>query len=39
MAPGPTNCDKAATLDCLRALYNYNYTLVSANKNTVAVGE
>ncbi|KAI0749811.1 subtilisin-like protein [Daedaleopsis nitida] len=39
MEPGPTNCDKGVTLDCLRGLYDFNYTLVSAKKNTVAVVE
>ncbi|TFK92673.1 subtilisin-like protein [Polyporus arcularius HHB13444] len=39
MSPGPTNCDKGVTLDCLRALYNFNYTLVAADKNTMAVVE
>ncbi|RPD60128.1 subtilisin-like protein [Lentinus tigrinus ALCF2SS1-7] len=39
MSTGPTNCDKGVTLDCLRALYNFDYQLVAPNKNTVAVVE
>ena len=32
------NCDQFITLDCIRTLYNFNYTLVSADKNSIAVG-
>ena len=38
MSSGPTNCDKGVTLDCLRALYNFDYELVAADKNTMAIG-
>ncbi|KAI0719330.1 subtilisin-like protein [Cerioporus squamosus] len=39
MSTGPTNCDKGVTPDCLRALYNFDYQLVAADKNTMAVVE
>ncbi|RDX57216.1 subtilisin-like protein [Lentinus brumalis] len=32
-------CDTAATIDCLRGLYKYDHTLVSGDKNSVAVAE
>ena len=38
-ASGTDNCDEFVTLECLRALYNFNYTLVNPDQNTVAVGE
>ncbi|KAM5532609.1 hypothetical protein V8D89_013735 [Ganoderma adspersum] len=34
-----SHCDTAVTLECLRELYNFNYTLVSRDKNSIAVGE
>ncbi|KAH9945133.1 subtilisin-like protein [Epithele typhae] len=34
-----TGCDQAVTLDCLRALYNFDYTLVTGNQNNVSVFE
>ena len=33
-----TTCDKIITPDCLRALYNINYTPVATDKNTFGVG-
>ncbi len=33
-----SHCDKAVTLECLRELYSFNYTLVSRDKNSIAVG-
>ncbi|KAJ6454196.1 subtilisin-like protein [Mycena sanguinolenta] len=33
------NCDAAITLDCLRALYNFDFVPVSGNVNTVGVVE
>ncbi|KAI0787596.1 peptidase S8/S53 domain-containing protein, partial [Fomes fomentarius] len=35
----PKDCDKLATLDCVRALYNFNYEIVSADKNALGVLE
>lgn len=32
-------CDQAVTLDCLRDLYDFHYTPVAGDKNSVAVGE
>ncbi|KAF7346774.1 Subtilisin-like protein [Mycena sanguinolenta] len=34
-----SDCDAAVTLDCLRALYNFDFTPVSGNVNTVGVVE
>ncbi|KAI1796864.1 subtilisin-like protein [Ganoderma leucocontextum] len=34
-----SHCDTAVTLECLRQLYNFNYTLVARDKNSIAVGE
>ncbi|KAJ7199962.1 peptidase S8/S53 domain-containing protein, partial [Mycena pura] len=34
-----SGCDKAVTSDCLRALYNFDFTPVSGNVNTVGVVE
>ncbi|KAF7346770.1 Subtilisin-like protein [Mycena sanguinolenta] len=34
-----SGCDTAVTLDCLRALYNFDFTPVSGSKNTVGVVE
>jgi len=34
-----SGCDTAVTLDCLRALYNFDFTPVSGNVNTVGVAE
>ncbi|KAJ6454198.1 subtilisin-like protein [Mycena sanguinolenta] len=34
-----SGCDTAVTLDCLRALYNFDFTPVSGNVNTVGVVE
>lgn len=39
LAPGTDDCDKGATLDCLRALYNFNYDIVSADKEAIGVCE
>ncbi|KAH9923425.1 subtilisin-like protein [Epithele typhae] len=35
----PTNCDSATTLDCLRALYNFNYDLVVPNEHSIGIVE
>ncbi len=35
----PKDCDKHTTVDCVRALYNFNYEIVSADKNALAVRE
>ncbi|KAJ6494306.1 subtilisin-like protein [Mycena sanguinolenta] len=34
-----SGCDTAVTLDCIRALYNFDFTPVSGNVNTVGVVE
>lgn len=34
-----SHCDTAVTLECLRELYKFNYTLVSRDKNSIAVGQ
>ncbi|KAJ6483985.1 subtilisin-like protein [Mycena sanguinolenta] len=34
-----SGCDVAVTLDCLRALYNFDFTPVSGDVNTVGVAE
>ncbi|KAK7001547.1 subtilisin-like protein [Favolaschia claudopus] len=34
-----SGCDTAVTLDCLRALYNFDFTPVSGGVNTVGVAE
>ncbi|KAJ3512115.1 hypothetical protein NLJ89_g3712 [Agrocybe chaxingu] len=39
VTPSLANCNEIITLDCLRALYNINYTLVATGKNTFGVGE
>ncbi|KAI0787619.1 subtilisin-like protein [Fomes fomentarius] len=39
LAPGTDDCDQGATLDCLRALYNFNYDIVSADKEAIGVFE
>ncbi|KAI0787597.1 subtilisin-like protein [Fomes fomentarius] len=36
---GPRDCDKNATLECLRALYNFKYEFVSLDKNALGVLE
>ncbi|KAI0707297.1 subtilisin-like protein [Earliella scabrosa] len=33
------DCDTAVTLDCLRGLYNFDFTPVSGDQNSVAVAE
>ena len=32
------NCDQQITPDCLRALYNFNYTPVATDKNSYGIG-
>ncbi|PPQ72853.1 hypothetical protein CVT24_001181 [Panaeolus cyanescens] len=39
ITPSLANCDKMITVDCLRALYNFNYKPVSTKKNTFGVVE
>jgi tripeptidyl-peptidase I len=39
LALATEGCDKAVTLDCLRELYNFDFTPVSGNVNTVGVGK
>lgn len=39
MALAAEDCDTAVTLDCLRGLYNFDFTPVSGDKNSVAVGK
>ncbi|KAF7363047.1 Subtilisin-like protein [Mycena venus] len=34
-----SGCDESVTLDCLRALYNFDFTPVSGDMNTVGVAE
>ena len=34
----PTDCDQFTTLDCLRALYNFNYTLVVPDQHSIGIG-
>ena len=38
ITPSLENCDKIITLDCLRALYNINYTPISTDKNSFGIG-
>ncbi|KAH9480397.1 Aorsin [Psilocybe cubensis] len=39
ITPTLSTCDKMITLDCLRALYNINYTPVATDKNSFGVVE
>ncbi|KAF8883763.1 Pro-kumamolisin, activation domain-containing protein [Gymnopilus junonius] len=39
ITPSLETCDQMITLDCLRALYNINYTPVATDKNTFGVVE
>ncbi|KAF9474020.1 subtilisin-like protein [Pholiota conissans] len=39
ITPNLANCNKMITLDCLRALYNIDYTPVSTDKNTFGIVE
>ncbi|KDR82525.1 hypothetical protein GALMADRAFT_828163 [Galerina marginata CBS 339.88] len=39
ITPTLATCDKMITLDCLRALYNINYTPVATDKNSFGVVE
>ncbi|KAF8817086.1 subtilisin-like protein [Phlegmacium glaucopus] len=39
ITPSLENCDQFITLDCLRALYNINYTPRSTHKNTFGIVE
>ena len=34
-----SNCDQETTLDCLRALYDFHYSLVAGNKHSIGIGE
>ena len=34
----PTDCDQITTLDCLRALYNFNYTLAVPDQHSIGIG-
>ena len=38
ITPALETCDQVITLDCLRALYNINYTPKSTDKNTFGIG-
>lgn len=38
VTPGLTNCDEAITLDCIRALYAFEYTPQETNKNSFGIG-
>lgn len=38
ITPSLETCDEFITLDCLRALYNVDYTPVSTHKNTYGIG-
>ena len=33
-----TSCDKQITPDCIRQLYDFNYTPVAVDKNSFAIG-
>lgn len=37
--PGIDHCDNQISLDCLRALYNFNYTPVASHLNSYGIGE
>lgn len=37
LRPELDNCDQMITLDCLRALYSFNYTPIATDKNSFGV--